>query len=82
MVKLTFEPIFRETINKLNDSSIKEKIKKQIQKIADNPEIGKPMRHNRKGTREVYVKPYRLSYSYSQEQDEIIFLEFYHKDKQ
>ena len=57
-------------------------IKNKISKIIENPEIGKPMRNVRKGTREVYVGHYRLSYEYYKEKDLIEFLEFYHKDEQ
>ena len=56
------------------------KIKKQINKIIENPEIGKPMRYVRSGTREVYIKPFRLSYRYIKEEYTIIFLELHHKD--
>lgn len=35
---------------------------KKIAKVIKNPKIGKPMRNVRKGTREVRVKPFRLSY--------------------
>jgi len=59
---------------------MKNKIKKQIIKIVDNPDIGKPMMYCRKGTREVYVAPYRLAYSFVN--DTLIFLDIYHKDKQ
>ena len=51
-------------------------------KIKNNPEIGKPMKHNRKGTREVYLPPFRLSYAYNKTSDIIIILDFYHKDAQ
>lgn len=40
------------------------------------------MRNVRKGTREVYVKPYRLSYYFNKNENLIIFLDFYHKNKQ
>jgi len=40
------------------------------------------MRHARKGTRELYIKPYRLSYAYIKEENKIIFLNLYHKDEQ
>ena len=72
---------FKKIIHKL-DQSIKIKAKKQIEKVIKNPLVGKPMRNVRKGTREVYVKPYRLSYYFDEENDLIIFLDFYHKDKQ
>lgn len=72
---------FEKIFSKL-DNVLKEKVKKQIIKIIENPEIGKPMRFTRKGTREVYVKPFRLSYAYIPEENKIIFLDLYHKDEQ
>jgi len=70
-------PNFLYRLKKL-DKSYLDRVEKQIQ----NPKIGKPMRHNRKETREVYVNPFRLSYSYNQKEDLLIFLDFYHKDEQ
>lgn len=64
------------------DNSLKIKVRKQIKKIINDPLVGKPMRNVRKGTREVYVKPYRLSYHFNNEENLIIFLDLYHKDKQ
>ena len=83
MVEYTFECAdnFQRIYNGL-DASVKIKAKKQILKIITNPLCGKPMRNVRKGTREVRVKPYRLSYYYDNENNHIIFLDFYHKDKQ
>jgi len=46
------------------------------------PKIRKPVRYARKGTREVYIPPFRLSYSYNKEENPVIFLEIYHKDEQ
>ena len=82
MVKSNFHPDFQKTFSKIRDNSLKEKIIKQFEKIRENPEIGKPMRHVRKGTREVYVPPFRLSYAYIKEENKIIFLDLYHKDEQ
>jgi mRNA-degrading endonuclease RelE of RelBE toxin-antitoxin system len=67
---------------KIKDNSLKEKLKRQIRKIVENPEAGKPMRFSRKGTREVYVAPFRLSYAYLQEEDRLVLLDLYHKDEQ
>lgn len=39
------------------------------------------MRNVRKGTREVYVKPYRLSYYFNKKENLIIFLDFYMNNK-
>ncbi len=66
-------------ISKRNEVD-KAKIKKQVEKILDNPDIGKPMRYGRKGTREVYVA--RLAYSYNPKENKVIFLDIYHKDGQ
>lgn len=83
MVEYTidYDDKFKKTVKKL-DQSVKIRVKKQIKKIVEDPEVGKPMRNVRKGTREVYVKPYRLSYYYSEDKMLIVFLDFYHKDKQ
>ena len=80
MVKLIFDPDFKKDFKKIKDKSVKEKIIKQVSKIKDNPEIGKPMRFNRKGTRELYISPWRLSYKL--EGDIVYILALYHKDMQ
>lgn len=82
MVTVSFDPSFEKTIGKIKDNLLKEKVKKQIAKLIENPEIGKPMRFGRKGTREVYIPPFRLSYAYIKEEDKIILLDLYPKDEQ
>ena len=64
------------------DKSVKIKIDKILKRIINNPEIGKPMKYSRKGTREVYIKPFRLSYEYFRERNLIYLLDLYHKDEQ
>ena len=81
MVEVHFEEEYKRKFKKL-DSSLKSRVYKQVEKIIGNPETGKPMQHRRKGTREVYVKPFRLSYAYLKEQEKIIILDLYHKDEQ
>ena len=82
MVKVVFDDNFQRTISKIKDQAIQKSFKNKIRKIIENPEIGKPMRNVRKGTREVYSGHFRLSYEYHKEKDTIEFLDFYHKDKQ
>ena len=72
---------FRRIFKKL-DIFMKERVEKQIKKLIFNPQAGKPMRYNRKGTREVYIGHFRLSYAYSVEESKIILLNLYHKDEQ
>ena len=79
--KIEWNPSFEKLFSKL-DSNQKEKVKKQIRKIVENPEVGKPIRYARKGTREVYVKPFRLSYAYISSENKVILLDLYHKDEQ
>jgi len=80
VVKVIFIDLFRKKFTKIKDNSIKNKIIKQIEKIEENPELGKPMKYSRKGSRELYVSPYRLSYRV--EGDKVYILDIYHKDLQ
>lgn len=82
MVEIRFDKKFANIFSKLKDDLLKTKIKKQIQKISENPEVGKPMGYGRKGTRELYIKPFRLSYTYIKEENMVYILDLYHKDKQ
>ncbi len=72
---------FKRIRNKL-DKGILIKVNKIIRKIIENPEIGKPMKYKRRGTRELYVSPFRFSYAYLKENQILYFLDLYHKKKQ
>ena len=69
-MKLKEEKLLKEEISK---------IQKQIRKIAKNPEVGKPMKNIRRGSRELYIKPFRLSYEYDVKENRVIILDLYHK---
>lgn len=64
------------------DKSVLVRVEKLVIKIIQNPEIGKPMRYGRKGTREVHASSLRLSYAYDGDNDVLYFLDLYHKDEQ
>ena len=81
MTSLQTSEIFERAINKA-DNAQRIQIDKIVDKLMLNPEIGKPMRYNRKGTREVYVGHFRLSYAYDNNSDTLFLLDFYHKDEQ
>lgn len=74
--KVTLSPTFLKETKKL-DNTLKIKLKK-IEKILENPEIGKPLKYLR-GERTVYVRPFRIIYSYIVSQDELVFLKFEHR---
>ena len=82
MVMVSFDPLFEKRVGRVRDQAMKERIKKCIAKIIENPEIGKPMRFSRKGTREVYLGSFRLSYAFIPQASKLFFLDLYHKDEQ
>ncbi len=80
MVTVIFDSFFEKDFRKIKEAAIKERIIKPISKIRENSEIGKPMRFDRKGTRELYISQFRLSYKV--EGDIVYILALYHKDLQ
>ena len=82
MVKFVEEVERFSQIYKRLDNFTRKKVKKQIKKIIRNLEVGKPMMYARKGIRELYIKPFRLSYAYIKPEDKIILLDLYPKDEQ
>ena len=82
MVTVAYSPSFERTIRKIKDDQTKDRIKVQIIRIVNDPDIGKPMRYSRKHTREVHIPPFRLSYCYDSRKDVLVFLALYHKDEQ
>jgi len=82
MVKeITYAPKFSKQFKKL-DKTYSTRVKKLIEKIIENPHIGKPMMYERKETREVYLPPFRLSYAYDESIEHLYFLDIYPKDEQ
>ncbi len=69
---------FERNVKSIKDGAMKQRVKNTIEKIIENPEIGKPLRFDLKGERTVYIKPYRLIYAV--ENENIIFLRFMHRD--
>lgn len=80
MVSVRLDISFKKKFCRIKNSETKNRIIMQIQKIKENPLIGKPMRNTRKGTRELYISPFRLSYKIKD--DKILILDLYHKDNQ
>ena len=70
---------FEKELKKIKDQGLKEKLKKQIVKITENPNFGKPLRYDLRGEWTIYVKPFRLIYKV--EGDKLILLRFEHRDK-
>ncbi|MFH0977946.1 MAG: type II toxin-antitoxin system RelE/ParE family toxin [Candidatus Woesearchaeota archaeon] len=82
MLTIEHSKNFLKAVCKIKNSALKDKVKKQIEKVSKNPEIGKPMKYSRKGTRELYIGAFRLAYAYIEKDATLVFLELYHKDEQ
>jgi len=59
------------------DKSLRVKLDKQIDKVIENPDVGKPLRYDMKGERTIYIKPYRLIYKV--EGETLFLLRFEHR---
>ncbi len=70
---------FERDVKKIKDKGLKEKLQKQIRKITENPDFGKPLRYDLKGELTIYVKPFRLIYKV--EGDKLVLLRFEHRGK-
>jgi len=77
MVRIVPSKRFLKDIKNV-DQFGREKIEKQIRKILENPNVGKPLRYQR-GERSLYIKPFRLIYVIRG--DELILLKFDHRKK-
>jgi mRNA-degrading endonuclease RelE of RelBE toxin-antitoxin system len=82
MVTSEFDDLFKKKFIKIKDRASKIMVIKLLKKILESPDLGKPMRFSRKGTREVYAGSYRLSYIFLEEENKVLFFDLYHKDEQ
>ena len=68
---------FERDVRKLRDGLMKERLGKQIRRIVEDPEAGKPLRYGLKGEGTVRIPPYRLIYAVHG--DRLILLRFEHR---
>jgi len=76
---ILFSEEFREEYRKIKDNQMRLSVIKQIKKLEQNPEAGKPLSHTLKGYRTLRVSPYRIIYRI--EQEKIIINCFEHRGK-
>lgn len=77
MVKIIPSNDFKKNIKGLNEFD-RIKIEKQIRKIIQNPNVGKPLKYKH-GERSLYIKPFRLIYAWRK--NELILLKFDHRKR-
>lgn len=75
-IKYTDE--FKKSLKKVRDKGLQEKIKKMVEKIIENPYVGKPLQYELAGMRSVRVPPFRILYEYFD--DHLILHTFEHRD--
>jgi addiction module RelE/StbE family toxin len=75
--QIVYTEKFERDVRKTRDNALREKLEKQIRKIAEDPESGKPLRYGLKGEWTIRVAPYRLIYAVHE--DRLILLRFEHR---
>ncbi len=75
--KVTRSPTFIKQTKRL-DKELLHRLRKQILKVIERPEIGKPLKY-RRGERSLRIKPFRLIYAVRDE--ELILLKFDHRKR-
>ena len=61
--KITYTSKFEHEVGGVKDKAIKERLEKSIEKMIENPEIGKPLSYALKGERTVRIPPFGLIYA-------------------
>ncbi len=69
---------FERELKKIKDRNVKGRVKKQVEKIIENPETGQPLRFELRGERSIQISPYRLIYVV--EGDTVYLLRFEHRE--
>lgn len=64
---ILFSDEFRKEYRKIKDKETRTRVIKQLQKLAENPEAGKPLHYELKLHRSVRVTPYRIIYRIEKE---------------
>jgi len=59
---IIFSEEFKKEYQKIRDEGTRLRIIKIVKKIANEPTIGKPLKHELKNHRRVRIKPFRLIY--------------------
>ena len=61
-MEIIFSEEFKKEFKKIKEKALRMKIIKQIKKLKDNPETGKPLRYTLRNHRCLRVPPFRIIY--------------------
>jgi mRNA-degrading endonuclease RelE of RelBE toxin-antitoxin system len=76
-MEILFSDEFREEFKKIKDKTTRLRIIKQIKKLSELPDAGKPLKHDLKNHRSLRIPPFRLIYRI--ENDKMIINCFDHR---
>jgi addiction module RelE/StbE family toxin len=76
-------PAVESTFRKLRakDPVRFEQVMKKLRELADNPEMGKPLRNVLKGSRRLHIGHYILVYKIERKKQQITLLDYAHHDE-
>jgi len=78
-MEIIFSQEFADDYKKIKDNATRLRIIKQIRKLEQQPDAGKPLKHELKSHRSLRVPPFRIIYRI--EQNRILINCFEHRDK-
>lgn len=78
-MQIIFSDEFRKDFNRINDKATKIRIVKQLKKLEQVPEAGKPLKYLFRNCRSVRVQPFRIVYRI--ENGIIFIICFEHRNK-
>lgn len=61
-MEIIFSEQFKKDFKKIKDKTIRLKIIKQIKKLSNSPDVGKPLKYNLKNHRSIRIPPFRIIY--------------------
>jgi mRNA-degrading endonuclease RelE of RelBE toxin-antitoxin system len=74
--EIVYTSKFENDARRLKEKGIKHRLEKNIRKVIENPEIGKPLSYALKGERTIRIPPFRFIHSISE--NRLILLRFEH----
>jgi len=66
-MEIIFSDEFKKEYKKIKDKQLRLRIIKQIKKLTEKPETGKPLRYNLKNHRSIKIPPFRIIYRLEKE---------------
>ncbi len=72
--EIVYTSKFEHDVKRIKDKSVKDRLEKNIRKIVENPEIGKPLSYVLNGERTVRIPPFGLIYAINE--NTLILLRF------